>query len=141
MSRGSARKLVSGTSEQKIRKKVALVAWLQAKKDSRVQKNPAGFLYRAITEDFALPEDYLRATRPRPDRKVVLIRKPPAKTEAKDSSDREAIDAYLGGDSARRTVQNRGGSCPECPEVSPRAVRSRAEGKGTSLSGRASGHD
>ena len=53
ISAGSARKIASSHTEEKIREKLSLFDWLSARKDIRVQKNPAGFLYRAITDDFS----------------------------------------------------------------------------------------
>jgi hypothetical protein len=99
VSRGSARTLVANTDEGKIREKVALFDWLSSRKDPRVQKSPAGFLYRSITEDFALPEDYRAATTPKPTKKaqqlVPLQRQTPhAKTVSKLSAERESIDQF-----------------------------------------------
>src|SRR5205085_5892761 len=45
----SARRIASQTVSTKIEEKIALVDWLSARKDPRVQKNHAGFLYGAIT--------------------------------------------------------------------------------------------
>ena len=99
VSRGSARTLVGNTEEGKIREKVALFDWLSAKKDPRVQRSPAGFLYRSITEDFALPEDYRAATTPKPSKKVQQLvplqrQTPDSKSIATAVSDRPAIDSF-----------------------------------------------
>jgi hypothetical protein len=99
VSRGSARTLVANTDDGKIREKVALFDWLSGRKDPRVQKSPAGFLYRSITEDFALPEDYRAATTPKPSKKVQQLvplqrQTPHAKTVSKLSAERESIDQF-----------------------------------------------
>jgi plasmid replication initiation protein len=92
----SARALVAEKDEAKIREKIALFDWLSAKKDSRIQRSPAGFLYRSIADDFSLPDDYVAAARvPKPPpqaRKIVpLERHTPM---AKAASDREVIDQF-----------------------------------------------
>src|SRR5712691_24001 len=73
VNRSSARSLVAHTEEAKVREKIALFDWLKARKDQRVGRSPAGFLYRSITEDFSLPEDYLAATAQQPTNKVPKI--------------------------------------------------------------------
>src|SRR3954452_12751308 len=90
LSAGSARRLVAQTPGEKIEEKIALVDWLSARKDVRVQKSRAGFLYRAITEDFPLPEDYRRVTQPKQktiSAKVVSINKVTAAIPSKQASD------------------------------------------------------
>jgi hypothetical protein len=91
----SARRLVAREPEAKIREKLALFDWLQARKDERISKNPAGFLYRAITDDFSLPPDFVSATTPKakPIRNVVAIAKEPTPA-AEAPKDRSAIDAF-----------------------------------------------
>lgn len=99
ISRSSARTLAATSDEAKIREKIEFFDWLRARNDPRVQKRPAGFLYRAITEDYALPEDYVagRTNRnERPEGKVIPIRKaeaPQARPQA-ESAERKAIDEF-----------------------------------------------
>jgi hypothetical protein len=95
ISRNSALSLWGRTSEEKIREKLALFDWLRARADARVQRSPAGFLYRAIFDDFALPEDYIKA-KALASRKVVPIRRQTRTTPSAEaqSNDRSAIDAY-----------------------------------------------
>src|SRR5207302_31019 len=96
----SARSLVAGMEEAKIREKIALFDWLSARKDPRVQKSPAGFLYRSITEDFSLPEDYRAAVlAPKPaarvQNRVPLQRQTPrSERSSKLDSERQAIDQF-----------------------------------------------
>lgn len=97
LSAASARRLVAQTKAEKIEEKLALLDWLVSRKDTRVQKNKAGFLYRAITEDFPLPEDYRKSLQPQktstqssPPKNVSLIATAPQRPEA----DRSGIDAY-----------------------------------------------
>jgi hypothetical protein len=98
VNRSSARALVAKTEEAKIHEKIALFDWLSARKDQRIQKSPAGFLYRSIAEDFSLPEDYVAATAPAkprvPVRNVVPLQRHTASTLSKPEapSDRAAID-------------------------------------------------
>ncbi len=58
LSAASARRIVATINVEKIQEKVALCDWLSARNDTRVKKNKAGFLYRSIVDDFALPDDY-----------------------------------------------------------------------------------
>jgi hypothetical protein len=97
ISRNSAKSLATRISEEKIREKIALFDWLRSRNDTRVQRSPAGFLYRAIAEDFALPDDYRAATMPRtPVRKVIPLRReaPPQVQTPKEASDLEAIELF-----------------------------------------------
>ena len=110
VSRGSARMLVANTDEVKIREKIALFDWLSDRKDVRVQRSPAGFLYRSITEDFGLPDDYRAATAQKPTKKVqksvpLQSQTPDAKSIATTVSERAAIDQFwnsLGSDEQNR---------------------------------------
>lgn len=96
ISPSSARKLVAETDEEKIREKVDFFDWLVSKKDPRVQRSPAGFLCRAITDDFTLPKDYLaaRVEKPRPQLRNLVPLQRQTKPEVAKSSDRSAIDLY-----------------------------------------------
>jgi hypothetical protein len=66
VSASSAQSLVRRTPEEKIREKLSFFDWLRARKDPRIQRSPAGFLYRAISEDFSPPSDYLAHAKPKP---------------------------------------------------------------------------
>jgi hypothetical protein len=97
----SARKLAEQHPESSVREKVALFDWLLSRKDPRIQKNPAGFLYRSITDEFSLPDDFraaaAAAARPKPaERKVITFegREIPSRPVAEKPSDREAIDRF-----------------------------------------------
>ena len=100
ISAASARRLVSKSSDKTVEEKIALFDWLTSRKDVRVQKSPAGFLYRAITEDFPLPEDYqrvLHANEKARTSKVVQISRsaPKAKPSSPEvQSDRSALDRF-----------------------------------------------
>ena len=97
----SARKLVAQHPETSIREKIALFDWLLGRRDPRIQKNPAGFLYRSIRDDFSLPDDFRAAAaaaeRPKPaERKVIPFerRDVPSRPASKKPSDREAISRF-----------------------------------------------
>jgi len=97
----SARKLAAQHPETSIREKIALFDWLLGRRDPRIQKNPAGFLYRSIRDDFSLPDDFRAAAaaaeRPKPaERKVIPFerRDVPSRPASKKPSDREAIDRF-----------------------------------------------
>lgn len=99
ISRNSALSLVSRIEAEKIREKIALFDWLQARNDARVQRSPAGFLYRAISEDFSLPEDYRAAVAQKAkvvERKIVPIRVEATtkKLPPQEKSDRQSIDQF-----------------------------------------------
>ncbi len=98
LSDASAARLVAQSSSQKVEEKIALFDWLVAKGDARVQKSRAGFLYRAITEDFPLPEDYQKArgaTARTTQRAPIPIRRIPAsRPPEQTNTDRDAIDQF-----------------------------------------------
>jgi hypothetical protein len=78
-----------------VRERIALFDWLMAKKDPRVQKSPAGFLYQSIAENYPLPDDYRAATSVRakgPERKVLAKESKPV--ESVQVSDRTGIDEF-----------------------------------------------
>lgn len=58
----TARELVAQFADR-IAEKLALVDWLVARNDRRIQKNPAGFLVAAIRQDYPLPKDYLKTVK------------------------------------------------------------------------------
>ena len=121
----SARTLVARTEEGKVREKIALFDWLLARKDPRIQRSPAGFLFQSISQDFALPEDYVSATAaPKPrtgDRRLVPLQRhtAPKKTEPKGPSDRAVIDEFWNslGDEERQRIER------ELVELAPRFLQ------------------
>jgi Replication initiator protein A len=99
LNRASARAIVAATDESKIQEKISLFDWLIARKDARVQRSPSGFLYRSITEDFALPPDYYSATANKPTKKVqknlpLQSQTPDAKIGSRLDVERKAIDDF-----------------------------------------------
>jgi hypothetical protein len=99
ISTGSARKLVAAYSEETVREKLQLFDWLSRKRDPRVQKNPAGFLYRSITDDFSLPDDYRAATVPKAKpsqarRAVAAVQSTPVTSSPAANTDRLKIDEF-----------------------------------------------
>jgi hypothetical protein len=99
VSKGPARTLVAAVDESKVRENIAFFDWLSERKDARIKRSPAGFLYRSITEDFALPEDYKATKTEKFTKKVPKIvplqsQTAHAKTAARISADRAAIDEF-----------------------------------------------
>jgi plasmid replication initiation protein len=92
----SAQSLTRATSEEKIREKLTFFDWLCEKKDPRVQRNPAGFLYRAISEDFTPPPDYqARVKPPAPRKPTAPVRPAPVEKPSPESiAERERLQAY-----------------------------------------------
>lgn len=93
----AARKLVALVAETTVREKIALFDWLVAGKDSRVERNPAGFLYRSIAEDFPLPKDYAATVTPpvvKTRARSVPLQRQKASPLQEQSSDRDAIDRF-----------------------------------------------
>jgi hypothetical protein len=54
----TARELVSTHPEERIREKLASFDWLQAEKDGRVLRSPAGFLVQSIRENYEVPQGF-----------------------------------------------------------------------------------
>lgn len=111
LSAKSARSIVTSVAEEKIREKLVFFDWLVAKEDRRISKNPAGFLYRCITEDFSLPEDYRLAITPKqlpaPKTNVVPLQRHTAASVAAppQPSDRKQIDDYWNSISAEEQAR------------------------------------
>lgn len=106
ITRATARKLVEGYSDKLIEEKIELVDWLVERADKRVSNNPAGYLYRAIEEDYALPQGFESKEQKREKeekkRKEEALRKAKeAKKErklaAKQNSERELLDSFWNG--------------------------------------------
>ncbi|MCB0311625.1 MAG: hypothetical protein KDD42_10345, partial [Bdellovibrionales bacterium] len=85
---------------------IELVDWLVERADKRVSNNPAGYLYRAIEEDYALPQGFETKEQKREKeekkRKEEELRKTKeAKKErklaAKQNSERELLDSFWNG--------------------------------------------
>jgi hypothetical protein len=64
ISKGVASKLVKGYAEAHILGKLELVQWLVSTGSPLVAKNPAGWLRRAIEEDYEPPKGYERSRQP-----------------------------------------------------------------------------
>jgi hypothetical protein len=98
LSAASARRIVARGSREEIEEKISLLDWLVARNDPRVKTRPAGFLYRAITEHFPLPKDFLaaRQAQQKPSQKALPItRRVEARSNAPAvANDRLAIDAF-----------------------------------------------
>jgi hypothetical protein len=108
LNRKTAQLLVAQTDEAKIREKIALFDWLVSKSDRRIARSPAGFLYRAISDDFALPDDYrgtlgrngqssgrvIELNRRSPGQAVRRPRPTASSSEGLKASEREAIERY-----------------------------------------------
>lgn len=86
ISLGKARLLLATYQEERVKDKIAMLDRLVETKDKRVSKNPAGFLVRAIEEDY-------RGPMPSPRRSAA----PPARirVRAQSASDETALDKYL----------------------------------------------
>ncbi|BDC49811.1 hypothetical protein F183_A21270 [Bryobacterales bacterium F-183] len=63
LSAASAKKLVAAYRTPAIEEKIALADWLALRKDARVSKSIPGFLYKAIVDEYPLPDDYVSATK------------------------------------------------------------------------------
>jgi plasmid replication initiation protein len=93
----SARRIVAKVESVKIQEKLALFDWLVSRNDLRIQRNRAGFLYRSITEDFPLPDDYRAAIASKvkaSQRKVVSLQAHTAQSPPPIATDRTRIDEF-----------------------------------------------
>lgn len=99
----TARKLVETYSEKRIKEKVELVDWLVKTSDRRVSTNPAGYLYKAIEEDYALPKGFeteeekkrkLEDKRRLEEERKAKLAKREIKQVAKKNSQRELLDSF-----------------------------------------------
>ena len=99
----TARKIVELHSEKLIQEKIEIVDWLVERTDKRVSNNPAGYLYRAIEEDYAAPQGFetkaqKREKEERKRKEEELRKAKEAKKErklaAKENSERELLDSF-----------------------------------------------
>jgi len=98
-----AAELVRLHPAETIQAKVEVFDWLKEQNDRRIAKNPAGYLVKSITDDYAVPEGFL--PRVERDRQAELTRqKRQGETEdrlrkqqeaAQEAVDRKAVDAHL----------------------------------------------
>lgn len=93
----SATRLAATSDEARIRERIALFDWLVERKDKRVARSPAGFLYRSIAENFTLPEDYLTSTARKDEPKKgahLRVAKPVVDNDKRLRTERAGMDRY-----------------------------------------------
>lgn len=99
----TARKLAQVHSEKLIQEKIELVDWLVERSDKRVSNNPAGYLYKAIEENYAQPQGF--ETKEEKQRKIEKKKQEEAarrakeekiqkKKAAEENSERELLDSF-----------------------------------------------
>lgn len=81
-------------SEERILEKVELHDWLLSRKDKRIGENPAGYLVKAIKEDFVLPKGFQTKAMRKEKERVAAEKKAQvsAQKEQEDSRRRKAIE-------------------------------------------------
>jgi hypothetical protein len=88
--------IVRDFDAQRIEEKIRLVEWLKEKKDSRITRNAAGFLVKAIQDNYPLPAE-MTAAAPTSSREGVRAPKNSEQRTRRDNSEkalRSAIDAF-----------------------------------------------
>jgi hypothetical protein len=97
-----AAELVRRHPSEVVKLKVEVFDWMLANKDKRTGKNPAGFLVKSITEDYANPKDFVSKT---DEKRNIDEKKAKAQQsdeqrrrkhhqEAADSAERSTIDSH-----------------------------------------------
>jgi hypothetical protein len=98
VSHTGAQSLVRYHAAEKIEEKIAFVEWLKARKDRRVAKNSAGFLVKAIQDDYPLPEEFCsQIQKPRRDANTTAAHVA-QQSASEQNADRELeaeIESYL----------------------------------------------
>jgi hypothetical protein len=97
-----AAELAATYSGEALQLKIDVFDWLMEKQDKRVAKSPAGYLVKAITEDYALPKGFVsKAERQRQEdarqakeRQAADARRRQKEEEARERADKKAIAAY-----------------------------------------------
>jgi hypothetical protein len=102
ISKGVASKLVKGYAEAHILDKLDLAQWLVSTGSPTVAKNPAGWLRKAIEEDYAPPRNYesLREKKAKTERSAKV-----AQREAEERSIAEAEYRRVRAESRERLLQ------------------------------------
>jgi hypothetical protein len=119
ISEKAANRIASQHEEAYIAQKIEQVKWLMANQPEAVAKNPAGYLRRAIEENFSPPTGYYRQDiRPQEKEQAVLAREEsapeilepasqepmPASEDAKDNPWRQALERIKERQLVTRTV-------------------------------------
>jgi hypothetical protein len=98
----TAAELVQQHPAETIQAKIDVFDWLAEKKDKRIDKSPAGYLVKSITDDYATPKGFVsRAERQRQEearqaqqREKADARRREQEEEARRKAERQAVAAY-----------------------------------------------
>jgi hypothetical protein len=131
VSRSKAEDLVRLHGPERIQQKVEIFDWMVERKDKRIERSPAGWIVKAIEDNYAIPKGFeskeTRQVREEAQRKrdrqaaeEVQRRREEQKRQADET---EAIDAYL----ARLTPDERASLEAEAFANSPEDVRRNLE--------------
>ena len=102
LSNSTIMEILANVSEEVITAQIEYFDWRMAQKDKKISKSPAGFLARAILEDWKPPLGFVsQAERDRhaeakrqADRQAAEERRRQREQEATEKAEKEAIDAY-----------------------------------------------
>ena len=102
VTRAAAIDLVQQHPAEKIAVKIEVFDWLAEKCDKRIEKSPAGYLVKSITDDYAMPKGFIgRAERRARDearqakeRQAAEERRSKQKEEARELALRKAVNAH-----------------------------------------------
>lgn len=131
VSRARAADLIRRHTPERIGQKLEIFDWMAERKDKRIGKSPAGWLVKAVEDDYAAPKDFesreVRGAREEVQRQrecraaeETLRRREEHKRQAEEA---EAVDAYL----ARLTPDERASLEAEASAHAPEDVRRNLE--------------
>ncbi len=131
VSRAKAEDLIRQHTRERIQQKLEIFDWMGERKDKRIGKNPAGWLVKAIEDDYAVPNGFeskedreareeAQRERDRQAAEEVQHRRADQKRQAEEA---KAVDAYL----ARLTPDDRAILEAEAIASSPDDVRRNLE--------------
>jgi hypothetical protein len=102
VTKATATELVQKHLAESIQLKMDVFDWLVEKQDKRIGQNPAGYLVKSISDDYAAPKGFIskaeqqqrQEARQAKDRKAAEDRRRQQEQVAREKAERQAIEAY-----------------------------------------------
>jgi cell division protein FtsL len=102
VTKATATELVQKHPAESIQLKMDVFDWLVEKQDKRIGQNPAGYLVKSISDDYAAPKGFIskaeqqqrQEARQAKERKAAEDRRQQQQEEAREKAERQAIETY-----------------------------------------------
>jgi hypothetical protein len=102
VTKGTAEELAHQHPAEFIQLKLDVFDWLVEKQDKRIAQNPAGYLVKSISDDYAAPKGFIskaeqqqrQEARQAKERKIAEDRRRQQEQDGREKAERQAIEAY-----------------------------------------------